>query len=129
MTQTTHSTPINLPTSQPNQFLNLILRPKPCAALVLLKDNAQAWYPSKLAKNAGLTYVHTTKLLTKFEKAGLVKFEPKGRTKIITLTEKGVLLAKLLEDVIEKMAAGATPPEPQPQNPEEKKPPEDRAIA
>lgn len=130
MTQTTQTTPTNVSTQQPNpnQILNLILRLKPCAVLILLKDSTQTWYPSKLAKNAGSTYVHTTKLLTKFQKTGLVKFEPKGRTKTILLTEKGVIVARLLEDITEKMAVSPTPLPPQTPNQEEKKPPEDRAI-
>jgi len=130
MTQTTTATPAEkaTPLSIPKPLANLLLRLKPCRVLVLLKDSAQSWYPSKLAKAAGSTYVHTTKLLSKFQKADLVKFETKGRTKTVTLTEKGVMVAKLLEDLTEKMAQVPVPLPNQPASNEDKKPPEDRAI-
>lgn len=81
---------------------DILLRPKPCAILTLLKDNTQEWYPSKLAKMANTSYVYTTNLLSKFEDAGVVLFERKGRTKAVKLTEKGVSLSSALEELIRK---------------------------
>lgn len=81
---------------------NLLLRPKPCAILTLLKDGTQEWYPSKLAKNAGASYVYTTNLLSKFEKEGIVVFERKGKTKTVKLTEKGTSLSSSIEELIKK---------------------------
>ena len=106
---------------------SILLREKPCKMLILLKDGSQQWYLSKLAKESGATYVHTTKTLSKFDKAGLVAFETKGRVKSVKLTEKGVLLANVLEDIVKKTEPPAAPAIPSVPAAEEKKT-EDRAI-
>lgn len=106
----------------------MLLRAKPCKMLVLLKDGSQGWYLSKLAKESGATYVHTTKTISRFEKAGLVTFETKGRIKLLRLTEKGVLLAKLLEDVNKKIEEASAPAPAAVLPAQEEKKTEDRAI-
>lgn len=105
----------------------LLLRLKPCNIVLALKDANQEWYSSKLAQKAGATYVYAAKLLTQFEKDGIVTFEKKGRTKRVKLTEKGISIANALEELGRKTeppipAATALPvPAPQPEKELEQK--------
>lgn len=55
-------------------------------------------YVSEVAAEAKSTYAHTFNLLKSMEKGGLLKATKKGRTKYVTLTDKGLKLAKILED-------------------------------
>ncbi len=85
-----------------------LLHTKPAALLSMLKDTATTWNLSGAARRAGLSYVHTTKTLRKFEKDGLVSFERKGRAKHVKLTEKGLTITSLLDELMVKL----TPPAP-----------------
>jgi len=98
------------------QFL---LKGKPAAVLLALKDSGSSWYPSKLAQVSGASYVYVTTWLTKLEAAGWVKFERKGRQKAVTLTEKGMAVAQALEELVRKIepkspAQQAAPPQASP---------------
>lgn len=83
----------------------LFLKIKPSAVLILLKDSQQSWYPSKLARAAGLSYVHTVNLLSGLSKCGVVISEKKGKQNFYKLTEKGAYLASSLEDFSKKCDA------------------------
>ena len=80
----------------------LFLKKKPCNMLLLLKDSEQQWYPSKLARSAGASYVHTVNLLSSLRAFGAVVLEKKGKQNIIRLTEKGAYLAQSLDDFSKK---------------------------
>lgn len=82
------------------QFL---LKRKPVAIIICLKDSQQKWYPSKLAKYSGASYVYVTNWLTKLHTAGWVKFDKKGRLKTVSLTEQGKIIAGLLDELTKKM--------------------------
>lgn len=84
---------------------NLFLKVKPSYILMLLKDSQQLWYPSKLARASGTSYVHTVNLLVALRKMGAVSIEKKGRQNIYKLTEKGTHLASSLEDFAKKCDA------------------------
>lgn len=84
---------------------SLLLKHKPCAVFLLLKDNEQAWYASKLARTAGSSYVHTMNLLTKLHRLGAVSCEKKGKQRIFKLTEKGAHIALTLDDLVKKCDA------------------------
>ena len=94
-----------------------LLRTKPVALLAALKDPATTWYIAALARRANLSYIHTTKTLTKFEKDGLVFFERKGRTKYARLTEKGMAITNLLDELTAKLAPPQTPAQQKEQKP------------
>ncbi|MBT3582676.1 winged helix DNA-binding protein [Candidatus Woesearchaeota archaeon] len=64
-----------------------------------MNQNTKAKYPSMLAKEAKCTYSHTVHLLQKMEANGLVKFEKKGRLKLVGLTKKGEQVSDLFEQV------------------------------
>ena len=90
---------------KPSALKRLLLKPKPCSVLILLKDTEQIWYPSKLARVSGSSYVHVINLLTNLRKFGIVASEKKGKQNIFHLTEKGAYLALTLDDLSKKCEA------------------------
>jgi predicted transcriptional regulator len=94
---------------------NLFLKKKPCAMLLLLKDSSQQWYPSKLARESGSSYVHTVNLLSVLKSFGAVVVEKKGKQSIYRLTEKGQYMALSLDDFSKKCdGLGQEPKKPEP---------------
>ncbi len=87
---------------------HLFLKIKPCRVLLLLKDSQQSWYPSKLARESGSSYVHTVNLLSELRKIGVVELEKKGRQNHFKLTEKGAYLALTLDDFAKKCESAET---------------------
>lgn len=87
---------------KPSALKRLLLKPKPCSILLLLKDSEQTWYPSKLARVSGSSYVHVINLLSNLKKFGIVASEKKGKQNIFHLTEKGAYLAITLDDLAKK---------------------------
>lgn len=78
----------------------IFLREKPIELLLCLtKGNIKEKYPSMLAKDSKCTYSHTVHLLQRMEKVDLVRFEKKGRLKIVSLTKKGQDVTDLLESL------------------------------
>ncbi len=86
---------------------NLFLKAKSCAVLLLLKDSQQAWYPSKLARAAGASYVHTVNLMSELLKQGVVSQEKKGRQKFYRLSDRGAALAASLDDFFRRSEAAS----------------------
>ena len=80
-----------------------LIRPKPVCILLKLKDTSKEWYASNLALACGSTYVHTTKLLKEFKRSNLLTTEVKGRTKKVKLTDKGLQLSGVLNDLVTKL--------------------------
>lgn len=80
----------------------LFLKLKPCSIILLLKDSQQSWYPSKLARTAGMSYVHTVNLLSELRFYGMAAAEKKGKQNVFRLTEKGAYLALTLDDLVKK---------------------------
>jgi len=78
----------------------IFLREKPIELLLCLtRGNIREKYPSMLAKDSKCTYSHTVHLLQRMEKVELVRFEKKGRLKIVSLTKKGQEISDLLESL------------------------------
>jgi predicted transcriptional regulator len=96
------------PAQKPFALKRLLLKPKPCSVLLLLKDAEQSWYPSKLARVSGASYVHVINLLTNLRKFGIVASEKKGKQNIFHLTEKGAYLALTLDDLAKKCEVAET---------------------
>ncbi|MFT4309469.1 MAG: hypothetical protein ACMXYL_03200 [Candidatus Woesearchaeota archaeon] len=89
---------------QESELFDVIFREKPALMLINLKNTAISGaktnhYASNLAKSVDCTYSHVVKVLKMFEKHNLVRFEKKGRLKILTLTEKGSQVAEHLSSV------------------------------
>ncbi len=77
----------------------VFLRQKPIELLLCLTKLSKEKYPSMLAKESRCTYSHTVHLLQKMEKIGLVRFEKKGRLKLVFLTKKGEKAADLFSSL------------------------------
>ena len=96
---------------------NLFIKAKPTAMLLLLKDSSQQWYPSRLARESGSSYVHTVNLLSQLKKDGVVVAEKKGKQNIYRLTERGMQIAMALDELVKRCegkgeAQHVEPPEP-----------------
>ena len=96
------------PSQKPSALKQLFLKPKPCSIILLLKDSEQSWYPSKLARVSGASYVHVINLLTSLRTFGIVASEKKGKQNIFHLTEKGAYLALTLDDLSKKCETAET---------------------
>jgi predicted transcriptional regulator len=81
-------------------MLSVFARPKPCKIMTTLKDAGTDWHLSKLAKSTDTTYVYVTKLVSKLEEAEMVTVEPKGKRRIVRLTEKGLKIANAIDELM-----------------------------
>lgn len=81
-------------------------RPKPCKVMTTLRDAEAQWHLSKLAKASDTTYVYVTKLVSQMQKEGLATIEPKGKKRIVKLTEKGMKVANAIAELMNRFAPG-----------------------
>ena len=88
---------------------DLLLRDKPAEMLVFLKKGKNPKYATQVSKGVDCTYSHTIKVLEEFKNFGLVKFEKKGRIKIVRLTEDGEDIAHDLEGLVRKFGRIKSP--------------------
>ena len=84
-------------------MLPVFARPKPCKIMIVLRDTETSWHLSKIARSSNTTYVYVTKLVSRFQKNGLVIIEPKGKKRIIRLTEKGMGVANTIHELMNKL--------------------------
>lgn len=87
-------------------MIEVFVRPKPCKMMRLLRDNSTTWHLSKLAKNSDCTYVYLKELVQKLEQAGYLFMEYKGKKRIVRLTEKGLKVANIIEELSQKIESG-----------------------
>jgi len=80
-------------------MFDVFAKPKPCRVMMMLRDGNSMWHLSKIARDSGTTYVYVTKLVSKLEKAGLLMTEPKGKKKMVRLTEKGLVIANAIGEL------------------------------
>lgn len=80
-------------------MFKVFARPKPCRIMTILRDSESSWHLSRLAKNSDTTYVYVTKLVTKLAEAGYVTVEAKGKRRVVKLTEKGMRVAKAIDEL------------------------------
>lgn len=80
-------------------MFKVFARPKPCRILTLLRDAESTWHLSKIAKGSETTYVYVTKLISHLQKNGLVTIEARGKKRIVKLTERGMRVAKSIEEL------------------------------
>ena len=67
----------------------LFLQEKPTLVLLAISSFKKT-YASVITKEINSTFAHTTKILSKMEDYGLVKFTVEGRVKYVELTEHGI---------------------------------------
>lgn len=80
-------------------MFSLFARPKPCRILTTLKDCENTWHLTKLARTTGTTYVYVTRLASRLAQGGIVTIEPKGKKRVVKLTEKGMQIASAIEEL------------------------------
>jgi len=66
----------------------LFLQEKPTLALLII-GSMEKTYASVISKEIDSTFAHTTRILTKMEQCGLIRFTLEGRIKFVELTEYG----------------------------------------
>jgi DNA-binding PadR family transcriptional regulator len=77
----------------------LFLQEKPALALLTV-GSLEKTYASVITKEINSTFAHTTKILSKMEQYGLVKFTVEGRVKYVELTEMGFDVVEALKNLI-----------------------------
>lgn len=81
----------------------LLFKDKQVRLLSVLTNQTREWHITDLAKEANVTYVHTSRFLKKCEEHGLVASERHGRIKRLYLTDKGKEIAKSVSSIVEKI--------------------------
>ena len=85
----------------------LFLQEKPTLALLFIGSMGKT-YASVISKEIDSTFAHTTRILTKMEQCGLIRFTFEGRIKFVELTEYGTEVETALKefrDIIAKEPA------------------------
>ena len=82
---------------------DIFFRRKPALMLVALRRMTKVRYGSLLAKEVDCTYSHAVKILQTLEILGLVRFEKKGRIKLIELTKKGEEISEYIDAIRRKL--------------------------
>jgi DNA-binding PadR family transcriptional regulator len=77
----------------------LFLQEKPALALLTI-GALEKTYASVITKEINSTFAHTTKILSKMEQYGLVKFTVEGRVKYVELTEQGTDVVEALKNLV-----------------------------
>lgn len=87
----------------------LLFKEKQTRIMLSMLDERREWYLSELAKNSGVTYIHTSRFIKRCETSGLVHTEKHGRMKRVLLTEKGKSVAQDLKLLMAKVGAHEPP--------------------
>ncbi len=75
----------------------LFLQEKPTLALLFIGSMGKT-YASVISKEIDSTFAHTTRILSKMEQSGLIRFTFEGRIKFVELTEYGTEVETALKD-------------------------------
>ncbi len=98
----------------PDSIGTLLFKDKQVRILSLLTTQNREWHISDLAREANVTYLHTSKFIKKCEDYGIITSEKHGRTKKLVLTEKGILIARSVASIKERLESNDQPiPKPQ----------------
>jgi predicted transcriptional regulator len=90
-------------------MMKLFLREKPVALLLCLKRQEVEWNLSMLVQESKMTYVYLMELIPKLKSAGIILEEKKGKRKFLKLTEKGLAIASLFEELKKKEKENVEP--------------------
>ncbi len=71
--------------------------------LTLSNGGTREWYITDLAKAADVTYIHTSRFVSRCEESGMLASERHGRIKRIFLTKEGREIAESLSGVMLKI--------------------------
>ena len=75
----------------------LFLHEKPTRALLFIGSTGKT-YASVISKEIDSTFAHTTRILSKMEQSGLIRFTFEGRIKFVELTKYGEEVEAALKD-------------------------------
>ena len=75
----------------------LFLQEKPTRALLFIGSTGKT-YASVISKEIDSTFAHTTRILSKMEQSGLIRFTFEGRIKFVELTKYGEEVEAALKD-------------------------------
>ncbi len=81
----------------------LLFKDKQAKLILALADGTKEWYLSNLAKSANVTYIHTSRFVTKCEKVGIMSSEVHGKIKRVYLTDKGKEIANGISSILSKI--------------------------
>jgi len=82
----------------------LFLQEKPTLALLFIGSMGKT-YASVISKEIDSTFAHTTRILSKMEQSGLIRFTFEGRIKFVELTEYGKEVETALKEFRDIIAA------------------------
>ncbi|MFA5049627.1 MAG: hypothetical protein WC501_01330 [Candidatus Micrarchaeia archaeon] len=80
-------------------MIELFTKRKPSKLLICLKNSDKEWTLNLLCTESKMTYVYLMRLIPKMKGCALITEDKKGRKKILKLTEKGMKVASLLEEM------------------------------
>lgn len=78
-----------------------LFQEKPVKAILTLKKANKPLYAAIISKEIDSTYAHTLNVLSALKELKLVNFQENGRIKQVFLTEVGLEIAKMIEDLSE----------------------------
>ena len=81
------------------KLYNLFLHSKPADMLIKIKEGDGEKYASVLAKEVDCTYSHCVRIVQHMAKLNLIKFDKRGRIKVIKLTKFGQDVAVAIENL------------------------------
>lgn len=81
----------------------LFFRDKQARMFLALINEAKEWHLADLAKETDVTYIHTSRFVSKCEENGLITTEKHGRIKQLKLTEKGKSVANMLTNIMKEL--------------------------
>ncbi|MFA6530743.1 MAG: hypothetical protein WCT31_03355 [Candidatus Micrarchaeia archaeon] len=84
-------------------MLHAFLREKPARVITTLRNTEVQWHLSKIARETGTTYVYITKFISDLSRRGLVTIASKGKLRIAKLTDRGMEIANMIEELRKKL--------------------------
>ncbi len=89
--------------------MSAIIKQKQAKIIGIVKKATEGVSVSGVSKASGVTYVHVCNFINECERLGIFKSERKGKTKIVTLTEKGKLVADMVAGIEEAVGSSTRP--------------------
>ncbi len=87
----------------------LLLKDKQARIILTLASVEKEWHLSSIAKETGVTYIHTSRFVSRCEEKGIMGSELHGKLKKIFLTEKGKMIASDIKNIIARMESTERP--------------------
>ena len=81
--------------------IDILIRKKPAKLMALLSNKDRKWYTANLAKESGMTYAYTKRIIEQLEKNGLVSIERVGKYSVVIPTQEGLRIAGILTELFE----------------------------